>query len=372
MSATDFGALDVARVRHWAGQIWKAYRDNSFWFANGFIGESQEDFNKPIYRVTDLSDNGQGGLECVMQLVLDLDADGIAGDNMLSGNEEALQNDAQIIKVDMLRHGVVSKGEMAEQATVVRFRAEAKERLGFWMPNKLDELMFLTASGRSYGVKTDGSARGTTQLTQLKFATDVKAASTNRVKHAGSATSEGTLTSSDKMSWQVIVNARQYAVRNGVRPIRDRGKDYYVMVLTPEQVRDLLLDSTYQTIVSRAAERGSQNPLFTNAIAVVQGVVIYEHRKTFNTLGLASGSKWGSGGLVDGGHALLLGAQGLGFATIGNQFWREKTGETDYGNRPGIGIGRKVGLLKPQFKSPQNGGNREDFGIVSVKTAAAL
>jgi N4-gp56 family major capsid protein len=372
MSATDFGALDIARTRSWAGEIWKTFRDQSFWFANGFIGESQADFNRPIHRITELSENGKGGLECVMQLVLDLESDGVAGDNLLAGNEESLQNDAQVIKVDMIRNGVVSKGEMAEQATVVRFRAEAKERLGFWMPNKLDELMFLTGSGRAYTLKTNGAVRGTTQLTQLKFAADVKAASTNRIKYAGAATSEATLTASDKMSWSVIVNARQYAVRNGVRPIRDRGKDYYVMVLSPEQVRDLLLDSTYQTIVSRAAERGSTNPLFTNAIAVVQGVVIYEHRKVFNSLGLASGSKWGAGGLVDGAQALLLGAQALGFATLGNTFWREKTGETDYGNRPGIGVGRKVGILKPQFKSPSNDNAREDFGVVSVKTAAAL
>lgn len=371
MAATDFGALDGARVRSWAGEIWKAYRDNSFWFTNGFIGESQSDMNKPIYRVTDLSDNGKGGLECVMQLVLDLEEDGTAGDNKLEGNEESLINDAQIIKVDQLRHGVRSKGQMAEQATVVRFRSEAKEKLGFWLPNKLDELMFLTASGRAYSLKTNGASRGTTQLTQLKFAADVAASTTNRIKYAGSATSEGSLTASDKMSWQVIVNARQYAVRNGVRPIRDRGKDYYVMVLTPEQVRDLLLDSTYQTIVSRAADRGSQNPLFTNAIAVVQGVVIYEHRKVFNTTGLASASKWGAGGLVEGAQALMLGAQALGFATIGNAKWAESD-NTDYGNRPGIAYGRQFGLLKPQLKSPANDNSREDFGVVAVKTAAAL
>lgn len=231
--------------------------------------------------------------------------------------------------------------------------------------------MFLTASGRAYSLKTSGASRGTTQLTQIKFAADVAVSTANRIKYAGSATSEGSLTASDKMSWQVIVNARQYAVRNGVRPIRDRGKDYYVVVLTPEQVRDLLLDSTYQTIVSRAAERGSQNPLFTNAIAVVQGVVICEHRKVFNTTGLASASKWGAGGLVEGAQALMLGAQSLGFATIGNAKWAESD-NTDYGNRPGIAYGRQFGLLKPQLKSPANDNSREDFGVVAVKTAAAL
>jgi hypothetical protein len=65
-----------------------------------------------------------------------------------------------------------------------------------------------------------------------------------------------------------------------------------------------------------------------------------------------------------------MGSQGLGFATIGNGFWREAD-STDYGNRPGVGYGRKFGILKPRFKSPSNGGTREDFGLVSVRTAAS-
>ena len=45
-----------------------------------------------------------------MQLVLDLQNDGVVGDNELEGNEEAMVNDAQTITIDQLRHGVKSKG----------------------------------------------------------------------------------------------------------------------------------------------------------------------------------------------------------------------------------------------------------------------
>jgi N4-gp56 family major capsid protein len=370
MAATDFAALTDAVKRTWAGELWVAYRDNSFWFANGFIGASQKDFNKPIYRVTELTET-ERGLECVMQLVLDLEQDGTVGDAKLDDNEEALVNDSQIIKIDMLRHGVKNKGEMSEQATVIRFRSEAKEKLGFWLPDKLDELMFLTAAGRSYSLKPNGATRTNSQLPNLRFASDVAAPSTNRIKYAGSATGEDSLTSTDKMSWNLLINARQFAVRNGVKPIRDRGKDYYIVVLSPEQVRDLNLDPTYQTIVSRASEKGSSNPLFQNALATVGGLVLYEHRKVYNTTGLASGSKWGSGSTLDGAQAIMMGSQGLGFATIGNAFWRESD-KTDYGNRPGIGYGRKVGILKPKFKSPSNSGAREDFGVIAIKTVASL
>jgi N4-gp56 family major capsid protein len=305
-----------------------------------------------------------------MQLVNDLENDGVAGDNNLTGQEEQMLNDAQVIRIDCLAHAVKSKGQMSEQATVIRFRETAKDKLGFWLPDKTDELMFLTASGRAYSLNTDLSTRpATSQLASLAFAADVTAASTNRIKHAGTATSEATLTASDKMSWSVCVTAKAYARRQGIRPIRQGGKEYYAMVMSTEQRRDLLLDSTYQTIVSRAAERGQTNPLFKNALAVVDGLILYEHRKVINTTGLASASKWGSGGLVEGAHALLMGAGALGFTTLGGGEWLE--GDiNDYGRKPSIGYQQMMGILKPQYR-PSALTSREDYSLVAVKTAAA-
>ena len=260
---------------------------------------------------------------------------------------------------------------MAEQATVIRFRTTGREKLSFWIADKLDELMFLTGSGRAYTLKLDGSTRTSSQLPSLSFGADVVAASTNRIVHAGSATSEATLTTSDKMSWQVIVNAKTKAGRKKLRPIREGGKEYFAIVISSEQRRDLVLDPTYQTILRSAEKQGSNNPLFTGAIAVVDGVIIHSHNKVYNTFGLVSGvGKWGAGSTVDGAQALMFGAQALGLATLGNLFYRESD-KTDYGNRPGIGIGRKFGILKPQFLSLPDGGAREDFGVISVKTAAA-
>lgn len=369
MATTDFGALSTAQKKVWALEMWKAGRDQSFFFANGFIGSSDSDMNSVIQRVTKLTET-ERGLECVMQLVLDLQGDGVVGDNELDGNEEALINDAQTIRIDQLRHGTKSKGEMAEQATVIRFREQSKDKLSFWISDKLDELMFLTLSGRAYTLKTTGATRTASQLPSLRFAADVVAPSTNRIIYAGSATSEGTLTTSDKMSWATVVRARTLAERKRLRPIRSGGKNYFCLVISSEQRRDLVLDPTYQTILRSAERNTDKNPLFTGAIANVDGVVIHSHQKTFNTLGLTSSNKWGSGGTVDGAQAMLLGAQAGGIATVGSVFWREST-LTDYGNRPGIGAGRKIGMLKPQFKSVYDGNSVEDFGTIAVKTAAA-
>lgn len=371
MAATDFGALTEGKKRLWAAEIWKAGRDQNFWMSNGFMGEGT---NSPIQRINDLTET-ERGRECVMQLVADLQGDGIVGDNLLEGSEEAMWSDQIVIKIDQIRHGVRSKGRMAEQATVIRFRTNGKEKLGFWLADKVDELMFLTAAGVQYDKKLDGTTRGTSQLPSLVFNADVTTPTTGRRMFSGTATSTATLTASDKMTWNLVVSAQAYAKRKRIKPIRSGGREHYCLLLSTEQMRDLKTDTNYQTNVSRAAPRGDANPLFKNAIAVIDGVVIYDHQKVFNTLGLASGSKWGASSTVDGAQAMLLGAQALGFAKIGDAQFNESD-STDYKNRPGMAIGTVIGMLKPRFKSlfdlDTNGAaTTQDFGMLSIYTAAA-
>jgi hypothetical protein len=117
-----------------------------------------------------------------------------------------------------------------------------------------------------------------------------------------------------------------------------------------EQERDLVLDPTYQTIVSGRPRRATTTRCSRARWSVVQGVVYYSHNKVFNTLGLSSGSKWGSGSTVDGAQAMLLGAQAAGIATA-RQHVLARVGDHRLRNRPGVGVGRKIGMLKPQFKS---------------------
>jgi N4-gp56 family major capsid protein len=171
------------------------------------------------------------------------------------------------------------------------------------------------------------------------------------------------------MAWNFCVQLQARAKRKRLKPIRSGGRDYYAVILSTEQMRDLKTDSNYQTIVSRAGVRGDQNPLFKGATAVVEGLVIYDHQKIYNTLGLASGSKWGASGTVDGAQGILMGAQAMGFAEIGNVDYNESD-NTDYQNRPGMSVGRIIGLLKPQFQSIWDSRTKQDFGAISFFTAA--
>lgn len=370
MALTDFGALTDLQKRVWSLQVTKQGRDDNFWMSNGFMGSSTDDATKPVHKVTELTKT-ERGTQAVLPLVADIGG-GVVGDNQLEGNEQAMITDSQTIRIDQMRNGVRSKGRMSEQATVLRFRVQAKDILAFWLADILDELFFLTVAGRAFTVKPDGSTRTGSQIPSLSFASDVVAASTNRLMYAGSATSEATFTTTDTMTWDVVTQAKAFAKRKRIRPIRAGGKAYYVLVLTTEQARDLEKSADYKALQAQAMPRGLDNPLFTNAKKIINEVVIYDHQKVYNTLGLAASSKWGAAGTVDGGQAMLLGAQALGYASLDDGTpGMEESDNTDYGNRPAIGISRIVGLLKPQFKSKYDSNAKEDYGVVTVKTAAA-
>lgn len=88
--------------------------------------------------------------QMIMFLVADLVGDGVVGDNEREGMEEDMQSYEQIITIDLISHGVKNKGKMSEQKTVIKFREHAKDKLSYWLANRLDQLAFLTMSGISY------------------------------------------------------------------------------------------------------------------------------------------------------------------------------------------------------------------------------
>ena len=369
MANTDWGAITPMQKKVWQGRAWKQTRDQSFWFATGMMGSGTEDISKPIHYVKELTATERGD-KCVMHLIPDLAGDGVAGDNLLKGKEEAMTASTQEIRLDQLRHAVRSQGQMSEQRTVIRFRVTAKDQLGNWASQKIDELAFLTVSGYAYTNNLDGTLRpGSSELPSLAFAADVTSPSTNRQFFAGTATSTATLTASDKVTWNLIVQVCAYAKRKRIKPLRHSGRETLCMVLSTEGARDLKLDTNYQTNVGRAAQNGQKNPLFTGYFADIDGICLFEHPKVRTTLGAASGSRFGAAGAVHGAQHLMFGAQCMGFARINDMKWEEDA-DDDYGNRQNLGGGMIIGFKKPVFSSIYDAGANEDFGVISVFSAA--
>ncbi len=373
MSDSQLSTLQPQQRKLWVKESIRAFRENSFFMK--FMGS---DANNIVQLVTELKKTEKGD-RAGISLVAELSGSGVVGDNTLEGNEEALDASWQEIKIDQMRNGVISKGKMEDQKSVLDFRMESKDKLAFWRAKVFDELCILTASGISYGLNTDGSTRtvtpGQQNPTALSFASDVSAPSAKR-HYAFNGTNlvagdTSTITSSYVPKLNMLFDLTAQAKTDGIKPIMVKGKEHYVFLCHPMIVAALKKDSDFRNVVVNANARSSDHPIFTGADIILDGIVIQSSNRVFNTKGAANGDKWGAAGAVNGTRSLLMGAQALAAADLyGAADWNENS-LTDYGNKHGISIGMMFGLLKPKFKSAFNGNSVEDFGVVAVDTYIA-
>jgi N4-gp56 family major capsid protein len=366
---TNFARLTEEQKTAWSLDFWKRARNASF--VEKFTGTGP---NSMIQRVTELRKNEKGA-RAVLTLLSDMQGDGVAGDRQLEGNEEALLSHDRVIRMDQLRDANVQEGRMADQKSIVNFRFTSRDMLAYWMSDRIDQLAFLTLAGVTYARGTNGVLRPVSDLPNLEFAADVAPPSANRRLRwdstakalvANAATTDVTV--DDKPSYAMLVELKAYARSRYMRGLRgDGGEELYHVFLSPQAMAKLKLDPDYIANLRGAGPRSASNQLFAGGVTTVDGLVIHDFRHVYNTAGLASGSKWGGDGTVDGCSVLFCGAQALGMADIGAPVWEEK--EFDYGNRQGIAIGKIFGLLKPQFPNIYEGGSTEDFGVINCYVA---
>lgn len=365
MSYTNFAALTDEEKTVWAMDLWKNARNTSF--VGKFMGKGP---NSMIQHITELK-TSEKGARAVITLLADLEGDGVAGDRTLEGNEEAMKSFDQVIKIDQLRHANKHEGKMADQKSVVEFRENSRDVLAYWLADRIDQMAFLTLAGISYANANDGSARVGSDLQKLEFASDVKAPTTARRLRwdatagalVASAATSGVGTG-DKPSYKMLVKLKAYLKTRYVRGIKGPGgEETYHVFMSPEGIATLKMDTDFINNLRYAAVRGNDNPLFSGAVANVDGLIIHEFRHVPTTLGTAS--KFG-GGSVEGQYVIACGAQALGMADLGNPEWVEKG--FDYENQQGISVGKILGFKKPEFYSIYEK-SVQDFGAAVIYTA---
>lgn len=366
---TDFAASQGGAKVLWSRKLWSDARD--LMFTTKFEGGQ----DAPIHMISELTKEERG--ETVkMQLVSDLVGDGIVGDGEREGRGEKLQNYYDEITIDIITHSVENTGKLADQKSVINFREQANDKLKYWLANRMDQLKILTLSGISYAYNLDGSTRSETSFANLAFAGDVSAPTAGRhyrVTKDGSGVYTGlaagataSVDATDTLCYKAIVDAAVKARRNYLPGMMKDGRDFYIALVSPEGYAQLKKDSDFQTAIVNAGARGDSNPWFSGGITTIDGIVFHEHRLVYNTLGAASGSKWGSNFTVDGSRMLLLGRQALGYVDLGPPAWVEK--KFQYDSMYGINVDKMFGLLKPKFYNVHTG-RVEDFGVMAIDHA---
>jgi N4-gp56 family major capsid protein len=374
MALTNFGLLTNEQKTVWSMDMWRMARNYSF--INKFLGKGS---NSVVQHITELK-KSEKGARAVITLLADLEGDGIAGDRTLEGNEEALKSYDQVIRLDQLRHANRHEGRMADQKSIVNFRSESRDKLAYWLADRIDQMAFLTLAGLAYSNKNSGGTRTGSDLVNLEFASDVVAPSSKRylvwdqgnkdfvTNTSNSQLVGGAIGTGDYPTWEMFVQLKAYAKDNYIRGVKEQGgEETYHAFLSPQAMAKLKLDSNFMLNLRHAQPRGNDNPLFSAGTVKIDGIYFHEYRHVPNTRTAQSGSKWG-GGAVDGCRILFCGAQALGMADIGAPEWVEK--EFDYDNQPGISVAKILGFLKPQFYSQYAGTTaKQDFGVIAVDVA---
>lgn len=367
MSTTNFGALTNEELTVWSRDFWSKARNAQF--LSQFMGAGHTSM---IQRVTELTKTKKGA-RAVITLVNDLEGDGVAGDRTLEGNEEGLTSEEIVIPIDQLRHANRHEGKMADQRSVVNFRKESRDKLAYWMGDRMDQMTFLTLSGVNFGMHNSGKARVGSDLPSLDYA-NVLPPTSGRHFRWSNATSglvagdTSSVVAADVVTWKTLIQAKALAEEEYMKPVRtDDGVAMFHVFVSPTTMARLQQDADFLANLRNAAPRSNSNPLFKGAESYyVNNLAIHSYRHVYNTRGAAAPNKWGGSGDVDGCRILMCGAQAMGYADIGSPEWVEKG--FDYDNQQGISIGKIAGMLKTQFKSVTTG-TVEDFGVMCIDVA---
>jgi N4-gp56 family major capsid protein len=275
-------------------------------------------------------------------------------------------------------------GRYDEKRNVYDMYMDAKDKLKIWGSEFIERQIFLKMAGVSVatltdvngveqiGTSIDGTVLSTWSNTPDGQTSAVEAAGTGERYLCSDASGVDSIAATDVLTVSIIRQAKMKAklANPKVKPLRIKGKDFYVMFIHPKQAWDLknASSSIWAQAQREAQVRGDKNPIFTGSLGVWDGVILFEHEYVPQLTGDGASVVFSAGNttyapngvVVD--RALLCGRQAVGAAFTSESF--KMSEETfDYGNKKGVATGIIGGVQKMMF-------NSKNYGVVTVDTGA--
>jgi len=354
MADTHYGLNSSETVKLWSRKLLREALKSTWCYK--FMGTSSNDLCQI------LSDTNKGPGDRIRTILrMQLSGVGVSGDATLEGSEESLTTYTDDIVIDQLRHAVRSEGRMSEQRIPFEVREEARMGLRDWWADRIDTWFMNQLTGNSSQTLTVYTGNNT-----------VTAPDSTHVLYSNSEGTEASISSSTvhyfNLSMIDRAVARAKTLSPMIRPLKEKGDDYYVAFIHPYQTYQLRTQSTATlggqwADIQRAAIQGgagSDNPIWTGALGVYNGVILHESTRipAFST----------GAGANTGRRAVLCGAQAAAFATgqkddaTGQEMsWFEEL--FDYGNKLGVSAGMIAGLKKNIY-------NGKDFATIALGSYA--
>jgi N4-gp56 family major capsid protein len=361
----------------WRKELFKDVIDGMYFTQNGLMGKG----DNYIVQVFDELKKSPGDTMTI-PLTAKLSGSGVIGDAELEGNEESISSYYDQIGIDQIRNAVRMTGSLDQQMNSYDMYADAKDKLAIWAQEYLERQIFMKLGGVSATTLTDTtgaiySARATWSNTADAIPTATEADNTGidydyRYLNADAAAGLDGIAATDILTPALISKAKIVAklANPSVRPLRVEGKDYYVMFIHPKQSWDLknASGSVWASAQRDAQIRGDKNPLFTGALGIWDGVILFEHEYVPQLTGNGSSVVFSAGNTTYAPNgvvvypSILCGRQAAGAAFTSDSF--KMSEETfDYGNKKGVSTGIIGGIQKMAF-------NSKNYGVVTVDTSA--
>jgi N4-gp56 family major capsid protein len=324
MAKTAFATGNALTKKAWEEKLFRDTVKDSYF--SRFFGQ---DSNNIVHENTKLTK--EYGDKVTFGIRMRLTAGELTSGQTLEGNEQSLTTYDFSVSLEQYRHGVRDNGRLSRQRAMFSIDEESMAAIKEQGSERIDDLAFTAVQ-----------------------------ASPTKIFYGGDATSVATLEATDKLTPALISKVKVWAKTGGnrtqtpLRPVRINGKKYFVLLLHPDVMYDIKNDSTFAQARREALERSKENPLFSDAYAIWDGVVIHEHEN------IDIYTNGGAGSNINYSTGAFMGAQALVWA------WGmrpEVTAETfDYGNEHGYGWDMIAKTAKPVF-------NSLDYGSIGVYVA---
>jgi N4-gp56 family major capsid protein len=269
VTATTPTHVDSSIPEIWATNVLRRHLAEGFW--GRFVGG--EGSGAPIIQKSELL-NKPGDLIHI-QVTDPLSGAGVEGDTaVLEGNEENLAT-SEIKCATLLRRHAVRVNRRANKKSIIDLQAETEMRLAEWGRDKMDDIRFARFIASVLPAPLAAEA-----YTPNKY---IVAAADGADGGAVAGDTVDDVTANDTLSVRSLQVVKLRLTNALAKPLMVDGFPHYVVVTSPYATFQLKQESRYESWVREAHNRGTDNPFFRGAIAVIDGMIVYEHPNVTRT-----------------------------------------------------------------------------------------
>lgn len=327
MATTSISTSHGLTLEQWNSQLFQKYQEMTFFGKFKGVG------GKNIIQVSrDLTKKAGDAITFGFSNSIRGTA-GVSGNTPLEGfdgtnyvaNNQAMTFNYQRVVIDQIRQSVKLAGLMDEKRVAFSMRNEAKSQLTDWMAYNEDAAIFTEINNADTVLTSFISGTGLTYDAIVDMKKEAMFPSTDNI---------GTGKKTRK-----------------IEPIKvEGGEEYFILGVNPTDAAAFRKSTDFKTFNQYAADRGMNNPIFTGALGVFNGVIVHEHS------GFAAGAP------------VLMGANAVFLAYGQEIMYKEDT--FDYDNQTGFMIGsvRGVALAKTDDTTLNSSGS--SYGCIKFSIAS--